>query len=73
MLSRRFERLFRELTTAYVTYDDVPRTPDRVPERARARAALDRVRDEIARERAVIEQWDRIVERLRATDSSAAA
>ncbi len=66
MLSRRFDRLFRELTTAYVAYDEVPRTPAHVPERARARAALDRVRDEIAEERAVVEQWRQIVERLQA-------
>ena len=64
MLSRRFDRLFRELTTAYVVYDDVPRTPECVPERARARAVLDRVRGEIAEERAVVEQWRQIVERL---------
>ena len=67
MLSRRFDRLFHELTSAYVAYDDVPRTPEHVPERARARALLDCVRDDIAEERAVVEQWRQIVARLDVT------
>ena len=51
MLTRRFEWLFGRLLSAFVAYDDAPRTADRVPELGTLRIELDQVRSEIADER----------------------
>ena len=54
MLTDRFIRLFERLVARRLRYEAAPRDPARVAELASARIALDTVRDEIARERAVI-------------------
>lgn len=56
MLTKRFERLLRQLVAAFLRYDDSHRTPSGLGDRARARVELDHVRNEIAYERTLIEQ-----------------
>lgn len=70
MLTRRFEWLFRRLLSAFVAYDDAPRTADRVPELGTFRIELDRARSEIAEERTeMAEEW--IVARRRVRQAGA--
>ncbi len=51
MLTERFEQLWPRLTGRWVTYQDAPRDPVRVPELAEAREALDDARSAIRMER----------------------
>ena len=51
MLPERFTRTFGRLLDRWVEYQDAPSDPDRVPELAAARIALDEVRSEIRAER----------------------
>jgi hypothetical protein len=54
MITDRFSRLFDRLVARWTRYQDVPRDPATVADLAVARMSLDDVRNEIARERALL-------------------
>ena len=54
MLGSRFDRLLRTLVARWAEWQAVPRDPDRVPELARTRFALEDARSAIAAEREYI-------------------
>jgi hypothetical protein len=58
VMSQRFDRLFRGLVQAFLRYDSVPRSPDRVRELGAARIDLDRARAAIASERGFLVRRD---------------
>ena len=71
MLTARFQRLFRRLVSAFLRYDDVPRSSENVVEIAQARAVLEDARVAMAAERKVVARRAARTGRVRYTSVSA--